>query len=609
MIRINIKHIFVLAGFIGSFLSCQDLKFGDDFLEKAPSNDVDIDVIYSNAQYARTALWSAYATLHYGLNLGNQGNQLMGSDPLDCLTDLVYSNVWTDGVSGAAIHYNGTYSADYENNGYSSKYSYYQRPCWLGIRRAWLFIENVDRVPDMKEAEKQRLKAEAKVIIAMHYCDLFRHYGGVPIVDHAYTANEDMQKERGTVQETLDFIVNLLDEAANVLPWAMSAAENREWEGRLTKASAMGLKARILLFAASPLFNSSEPYMPGEAADKRLMWFGSYKPELWTQALAAHKAFFDELNKNGQYGLVYKSDPRQAFRSGYLDRGTGEAIIATHYGYTVPDYWTWGWSYYETAGDAGTACGTQELVDMFPMIDGLPITESKLYDPKHPYEQRDPRLYETVVVNGDKYYGGIAEIYVGGKHYQDFEGSYGAFMSGYRPRKFILDGGGGPLFEWPAEISGKVVQWPYLRLPELYLGYAEAICQTNGDMALAYECVNKLRDRVNIGHLKAGLNKKDFLETLMNERVCEFAYEEVRWFDMIRYKRVDIFQKTPHRVVITKDPETSEFKYEYKLFKPAENGELRQWANPGKFSPKWYLSAFPSNEINKSYGLIQNPGW
>ena len=65
----------------------------------------------------------------------------------------------------------------------------------------------------------------------------------------------------------------------------------------------------------------------------------------------------------------------------------------------------------------------------------------------------------------------------------------------------------------------------------------------NGDMALAYECVNKLRDRVNIGHLKAGLNKKDFLETLMNERVCEFAYEEVRWFDMIRYKRVDIFQK------------------------------------------------------------------
>ena len=85
MTRSIFKYILVATGFIYTLTACQDLKFGDDFLEKAPSNDVDIDVIYSNAQYARTALWSAYATLHYGLNLGNQGNQLMGSDPLDCL--------------------------------------------------------------------------------------------------------------------------------------------------------------------------------------------------------------------------------------------------------------------------------------------------------------------------------------------------------------------------------------------------------------------------------------------------------------------------------------------------------------------------------------------
>lgn len=129
MIQTTFKHILVLTGVAGMLASCQDFKLGDEFLEKAPSNDVDIEVIYSNAQYARTALWSAYSTLHYGLNLGSAGHQLMGSDPLDCLTDLVYSNVWTDGVSGAAIHYNGTYSADYENNGYSSKYSYLTRPC------------------------------------------------------------------------------------------------------------------------------------------------------------------------------------------------------------------------------------------------------------------------------------------------------------------------------------------------------------------------------------------------------------------------------------------------------------------------------------------------
>lgn len=616
MIRSIFKHICITASLLCIFNACQDLRFGDDFLEKAPSNDVDINVIYSNAQYARTALWSAYATLPYGLCLGNQGNIKMGSDPLECLTDLVYSNTWTDGVSGAAIHYTGTYTADYENNGYSSKYSYIRTPFWKGIRRAWLFIENVDRVPDMKEDEKIRLKAEAKMIIAIHYCDLFRYYGGVPIVDHAYTANENLEKGRGTAFETLSFIIKLLDEAARDLPWTLPANEKSDWEGRMTRAAAMGLKARILLFAASPLYNSPTPYMPGEASEKELVWFGGYKPELWEQALAAHKAFFDELNQQGQYTLVQKSDPREAFRSGYLDRGTGETLISTHYGLVAPDYWAWEYSYYECAGDVGTACGTQELVDMFPMLDGLPIGESKLFDPKHPYNNRDPRLYETVVVNGDKYYGGTAEIYVGGKHYQDFS-SYGAFMSGYRPRKFILDGGGGPLYEWPAEISGKVVQWPYLRLPELYLGYAEALCQTGGDMGLAYQCVNTVRDRVGVGGLKRGLNKEDFLEALLTERVCEFCYEEVRWFDMIRYKREDIFKKTPHRVVITKvnpnDENPVDFNYTQELFVgPDDKGvfrELRQWADPGKFSPKWYLSAFPSSEINKNYGLIQNPGW
>lgn len=608
MIRSLFKHICFAAGLLCILSACQDLNFGDDFLEKAPANDVDIDVIYSNAEYARRALWSAYATIPYGLCQGDYAPwiRMGGADPLDCLTDLVYSNTWKSGDTGASIHYNGLYNADYENNGYSSKWPYYRIPFWKGIRRSWLFIENADRVPDMPESEKKRLKAEAKVIIALHYSDLLRNYGGVPLLDHAYTPNENLEKERGTVMETVDFIVNLLDEAAIDLPWSMTPSENAEWEGRMTKASAMALKARVLLFAASPIFNSPTPYMEGEAASKELVWTGGYKPELWQRALDAHKAFFDELSKNGGYGLVHKSDPRQAFRSGYLDRGTRETLISVHFGYTAPALWVWGWGYYEGAADFGTACGTQELVDHFPMLDGLPITESPMYDPKYPYKDRDPRLYETVVVNGDRYYGGVCEVYVGGKHYQDFT-TYGAFMTGYRPRKFVLDGGQSPSYELPMEVQGKVVQWPYLRLPELYLGYAEAICQTGGDMNLAYECVNTVRSRVGVKGLKKGLDKDKFIDALLTERVCEFAYEDVRWYDIVRYKREDIFKVNPHRVLITKDEETGEFNYQHLPMR--EGGMLRQWAEPGKWSPKWYLSAFPSKEINKAYGLVQNPGW
>lgn len=609
MIRKTFKHISMAACLLFTLNACQDLKFGDDFLEKAPSNDVDIDVIYSNAQYARTALWSAYQTLPYGLCTGDWAAfiKMGGADPLDCLTDLVYSNSWDSGYTGAAVYYRGLYSADYENDGYGSKYGYYHVPFWTGIRRAWLFIENVDRVPDMPENEKARLKAEAKVVIATHYTELLRYYGGMPIIDHAFKVNEDMNKERGTVMETLDFIVKLCNEAAAVLPWAMSAKENAEWEGRMTKASAMGLKARVLLFVASPLFNSATPYLEGEASTKGLTWIGGYKQELWQQALEAHKAFFDEMNKNGGYGLVQKADPRQAFRSGYLDRGTGETMIAFHFGYTAPGLWEQGWGYYEGAADFGTCCGTQELVDLYPMAeDGLPITESPLYNPKEPYKGRDPRLYETVVVNGDKYYNGTCDVYVGGRYHQ--EGGYGAFISGYRARKFVLDGGWAPIQDLPMEVQGKVVQWPYLRLPELYLGYAEALCQTGGDMNLAYECVNKVRDRVGVKGLKRGLNKEQFIDALLTERACEFAYEEVRWFDLVRYKRDDILRKEVHRVTITPDEKNPGlFNYENNTFK--QDGPLKLWSEQGRWSNKWYLNAFPSKEINKAYGLIQNPGW
>lgn len=94
----------------------------------------------------------------------------------------------------------------------------------------------------------------------------------------------------------------------------------------------------------------------------------------------------------------------------------------------------------------------------------------------------------------------------------------------------------------------------------------------------------------------------------MNERVCEFAYEEVRWFDMIRYKRVDIFQKLHTELLLLRirKPASSSMNINYSNRLKMENLDNGQILGN---SPKWYLSAFPSNEINKSYGLIQNPGW
>ena len=610
----------ILTGLVMN--SCQDLKLGDAFLEKAPSSEVDINTIYGDAVYARRALWAAYRTLPYGLPT-DQGT-CMQDDMLECLTDLNHSYLGYS-YNGSTIYYNGSVTADYENTSSGTKYGYVKDKHWDGIRRAWLFIENVDRVPDMDDAEKRRLKAEAKVIIAIHYTQLLRHFGGVQLVDHAYSPSEDLTLPRSTALETTDFIVRLLDEAAPDLPWHFSEAESVEQDGRMTKAGAMGLKARVLLFSASPLFNSDTPYMEGEASTKLVTWHGGYDKELWERAYQAHKDFFDALAVNGGYSLVRANGQmtvRQAFRKGYFERANGETLISHRPSngfikFTSEGNW-WSRSYFfaQAAGDYGIAGITQELVDCFGMMNGKAITDAGSgYDPQDPYVNRDPRLHETVVCNGIDYCGRVAWLYpiidsrVGIDEKTDWHDPFGGYAdakTGYRLRKFLLDGRANSAWE-PTELEGKEVSWPYLRLPELYLGMAECIYQTGRGTAEACQYINTLRDRVGVGHITPGA---DFVDQILTERVCELAFEECRWFDIVRYKREDLLTKKLHRVDIRRidsRPQYEEGTYVYDFSQEVANGS-RYWQS--NFSPKWYLSAIPSDEVRKSYGvLIQNPGW
>jgi hypothetical protein len=229
---------------------------------------------------------------------------------------------------------------------------------------------------------------------------------------------------------------------------------------------------------------------------------------------------------------------------------------------------------------------------MFPMANGLPITDpASGYNPDDPYINRDPRLYETARVNGDTYQGRPAELWIGGRDRTNATNTVAA--TGYPMRKFILDANA-------ATSYGSVIQWPYLRLAEIYLSYAEASNEfNNGPDAEAYRCVNIIRNRVGLPDLPASMTKEQFREQCLVERACEFAFEEVRWYDIIRWKREDIFRKRLHGCDITKSGTT----LTYKIWElPA-----RFWNT--SFSPKWYLSAIPSGEVLKGYGLVQNPGW
>ena len=253
---------------------------------------------------------------------------------------------------------------------------------------------------------------------------------------------------------------------------------------------------------------------------------------------------------------------------------------------------------------------------------------------------RDPRLYEEAIVNGDVLAIDWSTGNMSGRDFEAWIGGYdaqqnpinenGSWATGYAPIKFLMND----------DMLRRYVQWPSIRLSEMYLIYAEALAQT-GNLSKAIEQVDIVRARVGLGGLaecnpdKNLLSDSDaLLEEILRERACELGFEDVRLFDMIRYKRADLFQRPLHGLRIYRlnddgtdntrpwsgstgdgpngtDPEfgnthpNKPTKFRYETFQ-LRNIERSWWTN---FSPKWYLSAFPPSEVNKGFGLTQNPGW
>lgn len=616
-------YLFIISSVVFTAVSCEDLKFGNNLLQKPPSNDVTIDTVFSTAEYARRVLWYSYQSLHYGLCRKDRF-ELMKYVGNDALTDLCHP-ANTDNNANKT-YYQNLYNAGVQNGNGSAVQARYGVQ-WSAVRNAWLLIQHVDKVPDMTPVEKSRLKAEAKTLIATHYSELFRNFGALPIIDHALNS-QDVMPARATLQQTVDFMIKLLDEAiaCDEFPMYLPDEERSRYHGRVTKASAYGLKVRILLFAASPLFNSDQPYWPGEAADKKMAWFGNYDVKRWEAAAQACKDFFDVVGTDGYHKMVtkevaqgiyqgYKNEYRYAFRAAYFDRGTTETLIAVHS--NVFD--TSGIPENEKAIRWGHLNPTAEYLDMFPYADGtMPDWDAERAAGKNIFENRDPRLYETLVVHGDDWRGGKINFVnptpeLGNPDTKKYPvskvfSSPGAYKfnvnstkSGFGTKKWGLDRGG------DGGYVHHIIQWPYLRMSEIYLSYAEALNEC-GRTNEAYQWVDAVRARVGLGGLPKGLSKEDFRKEVLRERACEFGWEEVRWYDLIRWKMKENFTNELHALYTYQAKGSDKFEYERPSFKGRDVCQ-RKWWDKGGFKERLYLSAFPADEVRKGYGLVQNPGW
>ena len=435
-------HITTIIAFAAALLlqvSCYDLRFGDAFLGEHPeSSGATLDTLFSSAANADRVLTKAYSYLPYGLPTGKDNGHAydkLGVNILESITDL--NNSRRENVSDGPrnLYYSGAYGSNIASDSRGCEaYRFGEENEYSAIRYAWIYIENADRVPDLSSVDRQRKVAEAKMVIAIAYSEMLRYMGGVPLLKHSVEENEEMYFPRATFAETVDYIVQLLDEAAPYLNWKNDGTEN----GRMTKAGALGLKLRILLWAASPTFNSDTPWHPQADA---YTCYGNYDRERWKRAMDAGEEFFDELDANGGYQLTQAESQthagyRAAFRSAYYDRGGTEILITTRRGYNV-DILD---GFMSQANQSGP---TLNYVNMFAWADGTGFPED--YDWEHPGNEtrqpffdasgnptREPRLYETVAVPGDTWKDGSkAPVFTNSQKY--------VAGVGFLQKKFILD--------------------------------------------------------------------------------------------------------------------------------------------------------------------------
>lgn len=582
-----VSNILTAISFV-ALVACSEISFGDKFLGDQPeSSGATTEQMFSSATEAEKVLNRAYLALPYGIPTSI--NNKLGVNILESLTDL--SQSFRDNISDGPMkyYYNGALSPNSING--SAAYCFGSETDWTAIRYAWLFIENVDRVPDSDNAWKQRRIAEAKVIIALSYFEILRYVGGVTWLDHAIDVNEPMDFPRLTFAQTVENIVALLDEAIPSLIWK----EDEIQDGRMTRAGAMALKFKVLQWAASPTFNSDKLWHSQADA---YTCYGNYSADRWKAAKDAAKAFFEEVATKGEYSLIQPEEAthqarRLAYRKAYYDRGGSEILISCRHGYQASTHS----SFIDQRYYSGP---TLNYVDMFPWEDGSDFPSD--FDWKHPSKQpffryeggnmiptRDPRLYENVACPGDIYCDGTAApVYSNHPNFKD--------GSGFLVMKFIL--------QEAKDRNNRPVQWPYLRLAEIMLDYAEVINETDGRPDdTAYKMVNDVRSRVGLGALPAGLGKDAFREAVLREKALELGYEEVRWFDLVRHNREADFTKTLYGLRSKGNDLNNPTEFTFEKITLSE----RYWQS--KWDTKWYLAPIPQNEINKDYGMTQNPGW
>ena len=456
---------------------------------------------------------------------------------------------------------------------------------YSGIRSANEFLESIETVDlSMYKYDNKYQRwlehlayypYEARVLRAYYFFELARRYGDIPMPLTMLTAEEANEIEKTPFDEVISFIVSECTESAANLPDTYVGLLDDEI-GRVTRGFALAVKAKALLYAASPLHNPS--------GDK----------SKWQKAAAAAKEIID-------LG-IYKLDPAEKANN-YTSQEVIFAILRSESQsfeyYNFPVRFTEGQRTY-----VGGTYPTQNLVDAFQTLNGYDITlgangwqtADPDFDLTKPYEGRDPRFARAVLANGMAFKGSTIETFVGGRDYSATRSDLGS-PTGYYLRRYIQE----TTSFTPENTQSLKHQWIVYRYAEALLTYAEAMNEYTGNPATAEGGLSAL-DALNQVRANAGMpdvtatSQADFREAVRREWRVEFAFEDHRFWDVRRW---DIGQATQGQidgVEITRSGGNLNYK--------RMTVETRTWAARQNLYPIPQSELFCNPNLNP-----QNTGW
>lgn len=578
--------------------------------------------VFSNRKDTEGMLWRAY---HRGLREGLPEGWAINHGTLASLSgEITRGYSWHAGYNLVVNGPTTVLDASGQFQGAPANFN----ENWEVIRACWIIISNIDSCPEISPEMKEYMKGEAYALIAYRYVGMFQRWGGVPIVRQANEMTDDINFPRASAQKTLDFALEMLQEAENRLPDTWTDIEpgcGDKWEGRITKGAVLAMKARLLTFAARPLFNAEQSYAKefgmAYSADS-LIWLGGKDINRYKTAIDAHLAVINWAKANGKH-LIFTAGEgnRNSFEQAIDDYGRGvsqlngpETLLAfkVESDQQVYNNMTEGynWSAYVDAGERSLRGVLTNFVRLYRDTDGNDIdwpvvgeaAPRPIADFAANIDKIEPRFRVDICVPGKfgRSNDGDAKWNEGIWYMGSLTSDAGIAASMARategrsigvPTKFYYKAG-----------ARRWLEFPLFRLAENYMSLAECYNEI-GDATNAQKYLNIIRNRAGLPSVTE-TDQAKLRELIVRERALEFFEENQRYYDVKHWKHPDIGTKilggpmTEISFLTTDGANTMAALISY----------WDAYSYTGYWHPKWFLEPFRQDEVNKGI-IAQNPGY